>query len=88
MGTTNTARTKNQLNTVDEMSTKSLQRLIKNVKSLREAKGMSQAALALKMGVSVSYISKLEQGGVSFSDKSLDALAKALGVDVVHLFIK
>ncbi len=52
------------------------------VKLWREYRGMTQAALAEKVKVSVSHISQIETGKKDCSVKLLKALAKALNVDM------
>ena len=62
----------------------------KRIKALREARGWTQASLAKKVGVSVGYISLLEQGvKKSPSLKVLQRLAAVLeagGVQEVLLY--
>jgi HTH-type transcriptional regulator, competence development regulator len=56
------------------------------IKTLREEKGLSQKALATRIGVSDAYITMLETG--KRKNPSLDILkklAKALGVPVTEL---
>ena len=61
-------------------------RLGKMLKQRREEQGLTQAALAHKVGVSQTYIAKLESGArTSPSLATLRKLAKALGVPVVEL---
>jgi transcriptional regulator with XRE-family HTH domain len=65
------------------MSPRQLRRMLKQ---RREAKGMSQVALAKAAGVGRTYIVKLESG--EKTNPSLDVLrklAKALGVPVTEL---
>jgi len=50
------------------------------LKELREAKGMSQEALARAAGISTSAISKLEQKLVDPNWQTVQALARVLGV--------
>jgi transcriptional regulator with XRE-family HTH domain len=57
------------------------------LKQLREAKGLSQAALADKVGVSREYIARLETGKHDPPLSRVEKLAKALGVGVVSLVI-
>jgi transcriptional regulator with XRE-family HTH domain len=51
------------------------------LKELREAKGLTQEALARAAEVSVSSVSKLEQRDLDPSWSTVQALAAALGVD-------
>jgi len=56
--------------------------LAEKVRELREALGFTQGQLALKTGLSVSYISKMETGQVGRpSAKTMLTLAKGLRVD-------
>jgi transcriptional regulator with XRE-family HTH domain len=61
-------------------------RLSKVIKRLRKEKGLSQQALADRVGVTAAYITMLERG--KKTNPSLDKLrklAKALGVPVTEL---
>jgi transcriptional regulator with XRE-family HTH domain len=49
------------------------------LKELREKAGLTQQALAVKAGLALSYISKLEGGRANPSWTTIKALAKALG---------
>jgi transcriptional regulator with XRE-family HTH domain len=51
------------------------------LKALREAADMSQEALARAAGVSTSTVSKMEQRSIDPSWSTVQALARALGVD-------
>lgn len=51
-----------------------------NLKKLRKARGWSQERLASKAGISVSYVSMLEQGKRSPPLETLEVLGKALSV--------
>ena len=60
--------------------------LADRVKQLREAAGMSQQALAVSAGLSISVITQLEQGQKADPRIStVAALAQALGVTVDEL---
>lgn len=50
-----------------------------NLKLHRQRKNLTQAELATKAGVSVSYVSMLERGTRSPPLETIEALAKALG---------
>ena len=52
----------------------------RRLKALREAHGMSQAALAARAGLTREYVNKLEAGRYDPTLGTLGALAKALGV--------
>jgi XRE family transcriptional regulator, regulator of sulfur utilization len=54
----------------------------KRLKRLRDAKAMSQAALAKRAGLTREYVNKLEAGKQDPSLTTISALAKALGVPV------
>jgi transcriptional regulator with XRE-family HTH domain len=55
------------------------------LKELREQKGLTQEALAEKIGVSRGYLSRLEMGRHDPSLSLLRRLARALMVDVAKL---
>lgn len=57
----------------------------KRLKRLRQAKDMSQAALAKGAGLTREYVNKLEAGKQDPSLTTITALAKALGVSVAAL---
>jgi transcriptional regulator with XRE-family HTH domain len=50
------------------------------VRDLRQAKGISQEALADKAGLDRTYISSIERGKRNVSLLNIELLAKALGV--------
>jgi transcriptional regulator with XRE-family HTH domain len=52
------------------------------LKAARQTKGLSQRALAEKVGVPQGHISKIENGGVDLQTSSLIELARALGLEV------
>ena len=56
------------------------------VRSFREAQGISQAELAQRMGTSQSAIARLEAGGVDPKLETLERVSRALGVDLVVEF--
>jgi transcriptional regulator with XRE-family HTH domain len=51
----------------------------------RHAKGLSQEALALAVGMDRSYVSGLERGEFNVSVVALDRLARAAGVRLAFL---
>jgi transcriptional regulator with XRE-family HTH domain len=55
------------------------------IKSLRERRGMTQAQLAEKAGVSRTYLARLETARQDPTLSTLEKLAKALGVKVGRL---
>jgi XRE family transcriptional regulator, regulator of sulfur utilization len=57
----------------------------RRLKRLREAKGLSQYALADKAGISRRYVMKLEAGQSDPTVGMLQRLAKALAVPVTDL---
>src|SRR5262249_21707006 len=56
------------------------------VRRLRKSLDLTVAALAAAAGVSTGMLSKIENGGISPSLATLDALAKALNVPMTQLF--
>jgi transcriptional regulator with XRE-family HTH domain len=57
----------------------------KRLKKLREAREMSQVALAMKAKISRGYLIRLEAGRQDPTLGMLERLAKALGVPVTEL---
>ena len=57
----------------------------KTLKKLRTAKKLSQAALADRAGLSREYVNKIEAGRYDPPLSTINALAKALKVDVAKL---
>ena len=62
------------------------QQFAKRLRELRQQKGMTQEELASESGLSISFIRSVEQGVNAPSFESLEALAKALAVEVRELF--
>lgn len=58
----------------------------KQLKKVREGKGLSQEELALKSNISQSQIARTELGSVNTSISHVNAYAKALGIEVKILF--
>lgn len=56
-----------------------------NTKELREARGLSQEALALEAEVDRTYVSQIERGIANPSLRVLDQIAGVLEVSVVDL---
>jgi transcriptional regulator with XRE-family HTH domain len=50
------------------------------LRELREKARLTQQALAVKAGLSLSYVARLEQGGANPSWTTVKALCQALGV--------
>jgi transcriptional regulator with XRE-family HTH domain len=63
----------------------SAKRFPMRLKQLREAKGLSQAALAEKVGLSREYIARLETGKHDPPLSRVEKLAKALKVPIENL---
>lgn len=59
-----------------------------NIKKLRKKNGMTQKELAERVGISISYLSKIEAANCnkSFSLHVLFDIAEALNVDIKELF--
>ena len=63
------------------------QKFSTRLKAIREAKKMSRADLALRVGIQESYLEKLERGYQAPPSKEvIAALAKSLGTDADELF--
>jgi transcriptional regulator with XRE-family HTH domain len=60
--------------------------LEKKIKFLRFRKGLSQAGLAEKADISITFLSTIERGIKFPQPDILSKLAKALGVEVFELF--
>lgn len=58
------------------------------IKQKRKEKGFTQQQLCEKVGVSLSYLSKIEAANCdkSFSLAMLNSIANALNVDITELF--
>jgi transcriptional regulator with XRE-family HTH domain len=57
----------------------------RNVRTIRQARGMSQEQLGFESDMKRSYVSDLERGTRNPSVKALGRLAAALGVDPADL---
>jgi transcriptional regulator with XRE-family HTH domain len=57
----------------------------RNVKKLREQKGLSQEQLAEKADVDRTYLSDVERGARNLGIKNVARIAKALGTTVSNL---
>jgi transcriptional regulator with XRE-family HTH domain len=58
----------------------------KNIKAFRSIRQLSQADLAAKAGISITFLSNIERGNNFPLAGTLCNLAKALGVEVFELF--
>jgi transcriptional regulator with XRE-family HTH domain len=58
----------------------------KNIKFFRSYRRLSQADLAEKAGISITFLSNIERGNNFPLAGTLCSLAKALGVEVFELF--
>ena len=56
------------------------------VKGLREAAGISQEELGMRIGTDQAYVSRIEAGMINPTLETMVEIAKALGVDLVDLF--
>lgn len=65
-----------------------VQLLGQNVRSQRQARGLSQETLALEAGMKRSYVSELERGKRNPTVRALGRLAAALQVDPAELLRK
>jgi transcriptional regulator with XRE-family HTH domain len=59
----------------------------KNIKILRARRGLSQADLAEKAGMSVTFLSTIERGVRFLQPDMMAKIANALGVEVNQLFV-
>lgn len=62
-----------------------LEKIGKNIKILRNAKGYSQDNLALEIGKSQNWLQKVESGEIDLSITNLESISKSLGVSVDYL---
>jgi ribosome-binding protein aMBF1 (putative translation factor) len=62
-------------------------RLAREIRALREKKGLSQRELAERVGTTQSAIARLEGGHISPTLPTLDKIANALGAEVSLSFI-
>lgn len=61
-------------------------RLGQRIRDLREERGIAQAELARRIGSSPSHLNKLEAGLKAATVVTVEAVARALGVEVAELF--
>jgi transcriptional regulator with XRE-family HTH domain len=60
----------------------------KNIKMLRARRGLSQADLAEKADISITFLSNIERGIKFPQPNMLSKIANALGVEVNELFLE
>ena len=65
--------------------TEILKQFGRNVKAERIRKGLTQEALAEKIGVNREYISKIERGTANMSLKKIVNLTNFIGADIKHI---
>jgi len=65
---------------------KFLNRLAKNLKKARKAKGLTQEELAFKSGLALSQIARIETGRLNSSVCTIYVLLQALEIDANKLF--
>ena len=58
----------------------------KTIQRLRKRRNLSQAALAEKMGVHITYLSNIERGKENPTLDTFIKLSRALGVELAELF--
>ncbi len=68
------------------MNTKVLEKLGKTLKHIRMDKGMTQEALAEKVGIHPTYVGKLESGKNNVSVKMLFKISRALNTKLYDIF--
>ena len=74
--------------TVEAMAMRGRQTLGQRIRRLRNAAGLSQAALAREAGIGRVTLVRLEKGEHTPRYKTLCTIAKALGVDVSELLVE
>ena len=67
------------------MNSKAVQRFASNMKSIREAKNMSQGVIYRATKIERAYISNLEAGKQNPTLETIEKIAVALGVEVCEL---
>ena len=68
------------------MNTKVLEKLGKTLKNIRIEKGLTQEALAEKVGIHPTYVGKLESGKNNVSIKMLFKISRALNTKLFDIF--
>ncbi len=67
------------------MNSKAVKKFSKNMREIREAKGMSQGDIFRATKIERAYISNLESGKQNPTLKTIEKIAKTLGVGVDEL---
>ncbi len=67
------------------MNSKAVKKFSKNMKEIREAKGMSQGDIFRATKIERAYISNLESGKQNPTLETIEKIAKTLGVGVDEL---
>lgn len=73
------------MSVIVSMNSKAVQRFAKNMKSIREMKGMSQGDIYRATKIDRAYISNLEAGKQNPTLETIEKIAGALGVEVSEL---
>jgi len=60
--------------------------LSRNIKRYRSRLGLSQLHLALELGISIAFLSDIENGKKWVSAQTLSQIAKALKIEIYELF--
>lgn len=60
----------------------------RNIRRIRVARGLSQEVLAVDAEIDRTYVSRLERGLENPTVAVLEKLSKALGCEIVDLFIR
>ena len=58
----------------------------KNIRKIREAKGLSQKEVAISVGMDQAQYSRIENSKTDTSFSTIEKIAKALGVELSELF--
>ncbi|CAM4063975.1 helix-turn-helix domain-containing protein [Gillisia hiemivivida] len=58
----------------------------KNLRKARKSKGFTQSQLANDIGIEISQISRIERGIINTSVGNVNAISRALRVDIQELF--
>lgn len=63
-----------------------MESICKNIRVIREIKGLSQEYMSLKLGISQSAYAKLERGETKMTVSRLRAICQLLEIDISQLF--